>query len=125
MFDEILHLEIRPADLKSLSPELADLILSLLQKDPDVRLGSEHGFEEIKRHPFFAIDGLSVEEYWEAVERKYINPPEVLIPQVDEDYHQIETFTINSYSESEIRLCSQGSMTFEQYTQEGLKNSYI
>lgn len=87
MFDDILHVEINPADLKQLSPELSDLILQLLEKDPDERIGSSTGFDEIKNHPFFAIDGLTVEEYWEAVARKFIRPPEILIPSVDEDYH--------------------------------------
>jgi len=80
MFDDILHVEINPSDLKQLSPELSDLILRLLEKDPDHRIGTLNGFDEIMNHPFFSIEGLTVEEYWQAVERKYIRPPEILVP---------------------------------------------
>lgn len=36
-----------------LSPDCKDLLQRLLCKDPNKRLGSQGGSEEIKRHPFF------------------------------------------------------------------------
>jgi serine/threonine protein kinase len=35
------------------SPELKDLLTRLLEKNPEKRLGSAGGADEIKRHPFF------------------------------------------------------------------------
>ena len=37
-----------------LSPEVLDLLLKLLQKDPKVRLGAK-GAHEIQAHPFFKV----------------------------------------------------------------------
>ena len=40
----------------SISPEAKDLIKRLLEKNSRKRLGSgEHGFEEIRSHPFFKV----------------------------------------------------------------------
>jgi serine/threonine protein kinase len=41
---------------KHLSPEAGDLICRLLEKNPKKRLGAgQHGVDEIKTHPFFAV----------------------------------------------------------------------
>ena len=66
-------------------------------------------------HPFFLISGLTTDEFWEAVYAKYIPVPPALIPDCDEEYHQIEAFTMSSQTETEVRMTTQGQ-TFDFYT---------
>jgi len=83
MLEEIVNLDINIEDLDHVSEECKDIILGLLEKDPERRIGSKHGFEEIMHHPFFKIPSLTVQEYWSAVIGKYFPPPSVLVPCVD------------------------------------------
>lgn len=43
-----------PNFFKFHSEEAVDLLARLLNKNPEQRLGSKYGAEEIKQHPFFA-----------------------------------------------------------------------
>jgi serine/threonine protein kinase len=59
IFSNIKDLEVKiPSDIKC-SPQLKDLILHLLHKDPAKRLGSRHGASEVRKHPWFADAQLS------------------------------------------------------------------
>jgi serine/threonine protein kinase len=50
------------------SAEVSNLILRLLDKDPDTRLGSASDADEVMQHPFFAdVD-------WPKLERKEVVP---------------------------------------------------
>jgi hypothetical protein len=52
------HTPVMPQEF---SPEVADLITGLLEKEPCERLGGgEHGALEIKRHPFFSVSSFSI-----------------------------------------------------------------
>lgn len=64
MFEEIVTSQINQEDFSHVSEDCWDLINGLLEKDPHKRIGSKHGFDEILHHPFFKIQGLTVEEYW-------------------------------------------------------------
>jgi serine/threonine protein kinase len=59
IFSNIKDLQVRiPTDIKC-SQSLKDLILQLLHKDPEKRLGSRHGASEVRKHPWFADAQLS------------------------------------------------------------------
>jgi serine/threonine protein kinase len=59
IFSNVKDLEVKiPKDVKC-SPQLKDLILHLLHKNPDKRLGSRHGASEVRKHPWFADAQLS------------------------------------------------------------------
>jgi hypothetical protein len=52
------HTPVMPQEF---SPEAADLITSLLEKEPHKRLGGgKDGVLEIKRHPFFSVSSFSI-----------------------------------------------------------------
>lgn len=54
---------------REFTQHFGDLLESLCQKRPDLRLGSKNGAAEIKRHPFFKnID-------WDIVAKKGLIPP--------------------------------------------------
>ncbi|MEQ2291195.1 hypothetical protein AMECASPLE_010933, partial [Ameca splendens] len=68
VFDSIVNEEVRYP--RSLSPQSTSLIQKLLQKNPDLRLGSgEEDASEIKRHKFF--QGMD----WDALLAKKLKPP--------------------------------------------------
>ncbi|KAE8574544.1 hypothetical protein XENTR_v10003475 [Xenopus tropicalis] len=53
-----------------LTEDTRDILVNLLKKDPEQRLGAgEHGAEDVRKSPFF--EGLD----WEALEKKEIEPP--------------------------------------------------
>eukprot|EP01025_Chloroclados_australasicus_P002375 TRINITY_DN10542_c0_g1_i2.p1 TRINITY_DN10542_c0_g1~~TRINITY_DN10542_c0_g1_i2.p1 ORF type:complete len:727 (+),score=70.48 TRINITY_DN10542_c0_g1_i2:74-2254(+) len=52
-FDNIIHMNVQFPPNPQVSPECKDIIKKLLIKDPDVRLGTKFGAEEIKSHPYF------------------------------------------------------------------------
>lgn len=59
IFANITDLEVRiPKDVKC-SSQLKDLIMQLLHKKPESRLGSRHGASEVRKHPWFADAQLS------------------------------------------------------------------
>ncbi len=59
IFANIKDLQVKiPTDIKC-SPQLKDLIIHLLHKDPASRLGSRHGASEIRKHPWFADAQMS------------------------------------------------------------------
>lgn len=67
LFYNILH---NPVELEEdLSEEVQDLLLRLLQKDPNKRIGHINGAKDIKKHPWFN------KIKWKDVERKKTNPP--------------------------------------------------
>jgi serine/threonine protein kinase len=50
-----------PVTSEDLSPEAADLISKLLEKNPRKRLGGGHnGVDDFKKHPFFAVSSLFI-----------------------------------------------------------------
>jgi hypothetical protein len=50
-----------PVIPQEFSPEAANLITSLLEKDPCKRLGGgNHGAIKIKMHPFFSVSSFSI-----------------------------------------------------------------
>lgn len=68
VFDSIVNEEVRYP--RFLSPQSASLIQKLLQKNPELRLGSgEEDAAEIKRHPFY--QGMK----WDALLAKKVKPP--------------------------------------------------
>jgi serine/threonine protein kinase len=59
IFSNIKDLQVKiPSDIKC-SPQLKDLIIHLLHKNPESRLGSRHGASEIRKHPWFADAQMS------------------------------------------------------------------
>ncbi len=52
-----------------LSPEIMDLIIKLLRRKPEERLGFQNDAEDIKNHKFF--DGYN----WELALQKKLKPP--------------------------------------------------
>ncbi len=53
-----------------MSPEAADLIKKMLNKEPKTRLGAQ-GVEEIKNHKFFTIKGkLFFQKNWPSLFQK-------------------------------------------------------
>jgi len=77
---EKLFDNIEKADLKIpklFSPELKSLIVELLRRDPDKRLGAKHDSEEIKCHPWFA--GIN----WDDVVKRKLKPPAAELKQLD------------------------------------------
>ena len=59
-----------PVELpEEISEEVQDLLLRLLHKDPNKRLGHINGAKDIKKHPwFYKIN-------WKDIERRRVNPP--------------------------------------------------
>ena len=56
IYDGILKEEVTFKNIyPPLKPDLIDLIIKLLNKDPLTRLGSQQGFKEIKNHPYFKL----------------------------------------------------------------------
>jgi len=53
MYDNIMYSIVRFPMKKRVSAEAQDLILKLLEKNPERRLGSNQGLSEIKAHSFF------------------------------------------------------------------------
>lgn len=69
LYDNILRSTLRLP--RSLSPEAKDLIVGLLRRNPEKRLGSERDGEEIRQHDWFkALD-------WQAVYDRKLCMPEV------------------------------------------------
>jgi serum/glucocorticoid-regulated kinase 2 len=54
IYDLILNAEVKFPKKTQISPYAKDLILKLLDKNQDTRLGSKNGFTDIKSHPFFS-----------------------------------------------------------------------
>ncbi|KAK4699765.1 hypothetical protein P7C70_g6494, partial [Phenoliferia sp. Uapishka_3] len=68
-YERILNSEIRIPSKKGYSPENRDLLLKLLTRDPNDRLGAHGGASEIQSHPFFKTVN------WHAVALRRISPP--------------------------------------------------
>lgn len=78
---------------KCFSPTATDLLLSLLEKDPDLRLGAgEEDADEIKEHPFFEqVD-------WDAVAARTNKPYFVPKTKSDTDMKYID----KAFTEEEV-----------------------
>ncbi|XP_041825430.1 serine/threonine-protein kinase N2 isoform X2 [Melanotaenia boesemani] len=87
VFDSIVNDEVRYP--RFLSPESVSLIHKLLQKNPDLRLGSgEEDASDVKRHTFF--QGMD----WEALLAKKIKPPFLPVIRAPQDVSNFdEDFT--------------------------------
>ncbi|XP_025821889.1 serine/threonine-protein kinase UCNL-like [Panicum hallii] len=73
-FRNVLHKELEfPGDSRRRTPELADLVSRLLERDPRRRLGYAGGADEIREHPFFA--GVAWDMLTEVSRPPYIPPP--------------------------------------------------
>mmetsp|Transcript_17428 Transcript_17428/g.2414 ORF Transcript_17428/g.2414 Transcript_17428/m.2414 type:complete len:100 (+) Transcript_17428:453-752(+) len=69
MFNAIRSDYIKFPNHTKVSDEAKDFILRCAEKDPRKRLGTKHGLDEIKNHPWFAeID-------WEKLAKKEVPPP--------------------------------------------------
>lgn len=80
LFNRILYskVDMRPAPRRT-SNQTKDLIMALLEKEPEERIGSEQmgGVESLKNHPFF------LETDWNKVIKRQARPP--FIPRLDSD----------------------------------------
>ncbi|CAO1940567.1 unnamed protein product [Urochloa humidicola] len=73
-FRNVLQVELEfPGDARRRTPELADLISRLLEREPRRRLGYAAGADEIREHPFFA--GVAWDMLAEVSRPPYIPPP--------------------------------------------------
>ncbi|CAL4999685.1 unnamed protein product [Urochloa decumbens] len=73
-FRNVLQRELEfPGDTRRRTPELADLISRLLEREPRRRLGYAAGADEIREHPFFA--GVAWDLLTEVSRPPYIPPP--------------------------------------------------
>ena len=54
MYDLIKLAEVKFPKKINLNPDARDIITKLLDKNPNTRLGSKNGINEIKTHPFFS-----------------------------------------------------------------------
>jgi len=77
------------ADARRRWPELTDLILRLLEKDPARRLGFAGGADEVRAHPFFA--GVAWDLLGEVSRPPYIPPP------ADEDLADGDGFDVRGH----------------------------
>ncbi|KAM0752261.1 kinase-like protein [Meredithblackwellia eburnea MCA 4105] len=78
-YERILSGEIKIPTKKGYSPEGRDLLLKLLTRDPELRIGAQGGAEEIQSHAFFSkID-------WRAVALRQISPPFKPPTRADDD----------------------------------------
>ncbi|BGP47735.1 hypothetical protein JCM10450v2_003600 [Rhodotorula kratochvilovae] len=78
-YERILQMEIKIPNKRGYGPELKDLLLKLLERDPEKRLGSTGGASAIKAHPFFsAID-------WAKLARRQVSPPYKPPTHADDD----------------------------------------
>ena len=77
---------------QTLSTRASDLLMRLLEKDPNKRLGSQRGIEEIKEHPFFrTID-------WGRVYKKQMKPPIQPNPRVSYFDEEVRNTRISNFS---------------------------
>ncbi|KQJ98900.1 serine/threonine-protein kinase UCN [Brachypodium distachyon] len=73
-FRNVLHMDLEfPGDARRRTPELADLVSRLLERDPARRLGFGGGADEVRAHPFFS--GVDWEMLAEVSRPPYIPPP--------------------------------------------------
>ncbi|GAA6051782.1 hypothetical protein JCM3770_004969 [Rhodotorula araucariae] len=78
-YERILQMEIKIPNKRGYGPELKDLLLKLLERDPEKRLGSKGGASAIQAHPFFStID-------WAKLARRQISPPYKPPTHADDD----------------------------------------
>lgn len=69
---------------------------------------------------------MTVEEYWQAVTNKYIPPPPILVPSVDQDYVQQEPFEMTSHEEDKQPDSTFVGNTFENYSEgDGAVDSFL
>jgi serine/threonine protein kinase len=88
MFDFINNIDVRFPDQDrhgfSVSPNAKDLILKLLDKDPEKRLGSQNGVKEVLEHPWF--DDYDLDKL---LSRQVIAP---FIPEISDDPFDTQNF---------------------------------
>lgn len=89
---------------EELSPECTDLLIRLLQPDPEQRIGcdSDRRWDEIKFHPWF--NGVN----WEVAARRGLTPP--FVPSISDDavncdpFFELEEQIMNEGGEAEAAL---------------------
>ncbi|GAA5990909.1 hypothetical protein JCM10908_000075 [Rhodotorula pacifica] len=78
-YERILQMEIKIPNKRGYGPEVKDLLLKLLDRDPEKRLGAAEGASELKAHPFFAsID-------WVKLAGRRVSPPFKPVTHADDD----------------------------------------
>ncbi|KWU42216.1 kinase-like protein, partial [Rhodotorula sp. JG-1b] len=78
-YERILQMEIKLPNKRGYGPEVKDLLLKLLERDPEKRLGAQRGAVELKCHPFFAsID-------WAKLAVRRVSPPFKPVTHADDD----------------------------------------
>ncbi|GAA5883482.1 hypothetical protein JCM3774_003598 [Rhodotorula dairenensis] len=78
-YERILQMEIKIPNKRGYGPEVKDLLLKLLERDPEKRLGAKGGAAEIQAHPFFAsID-------WTRLAVRRVSPPFKPVTHADDD----------------------------------------
>ena len=62
-----------------MSLDATSIVIKLLMKDPNQRLGSNGSVKAVRQHPFFkGID-------WKALQEKRVEPPENVAKKLEED----------------------------------------
>jgi len=74
-YEKILSSPIKIPKKIGCSAEHTDLLLKLLERDPNQRLGSSGGVEEIQAHPFFGAHGKHDAIDWQALSTRSLTPP--------------------------------------------------
>ncbi|TKA51975.1 hypothetical protein B0A53_05059 [Rhodotorula sp. CCFEE 5036] len=78
-YERILQMEIKIPNKRGYGPEVKDLLLKLLERDPEKRLGAKRGAAELQGHPFFAsID-------WAKLAVRRVSPPFKPVTHADDD----------------------------------------
>lgn len=115
MYELICNCEVFFPRNIQISSDCQDLILRLLDKNPNTRLGSKRGFNEIKTHSFFSSMNI------EAIFNRKITPS--FIPQLhgcfdaqyfDEEF-TMEDMNTSMMEEKELNLINSNFGLFEQF----------
>ena len=116
MYQLITRAELRFPKKINISDEAKDLLLKLLIKDQDERLGSKSGFNDIKQHPFFK--GFD----FEALENKKIPAPfkpelkdSMDVTNFDEEFTSEEVVT-SEIPEKNLELIKRNQDQFEEFS---------
>ncbi|GAA5868915.1 hypothetical protein JCM1840_005160 [Sporobolomyces johnsonii] len=78
-YERILYSEIKIPNKKGYSDEVKDLLLKLMTRDPEQRLGAVNGAADIKRHAFFASIA------WAKLALRQLSPPYKPPTHADDD----------------------------------------
>jgi len=77
-----------------LSDKARSIIIALLNRNPEKRLGGKLGAEEIKKHPWFN------DINWDKVKNKELKPPKFTLEEIKGELLGLELFD-NTFSETD------------------------